>query len=207
MNVERFIVNDITNNNRKPKDERLNSFQVRFAEALAIDDMKLRYVAPSKFKNMTDIERKLREYVKSEGMKIMVSDFGDSEMFVNSPNGYCVIVLMENDVHQSADYRICSLAHEIGHYIDYKHNFDYNSDLFDEFSQDSEEIITETVAWAYAKDMLKVLGYDNWEYFEKIAVTSLATYTYGLEYIAKELIGKFDKAKERRNKMREILAN
>lgn len=205
MNVQNFIVNDITNKNKKPKDARIKSFRAQFSEAMAIDDLKLRYVAPNKFNNMTDIERKLREYVKGEGMKIMVSDEGGSEMFVNTATGYCVIVLMENDIHQSADYRICSLAHEIGHYMDYKHNFDYNSDLFEEFSEESEEIITETVAWAYAKDMLKVLGYENWEYFEKIAVNSLASYTYGYEQVAKELICNFNKVKERRNKMRELL--
>lgn len=207
MNVENFILNDITNKNCKPRDKRVGTFEVKFAEALAVDDLKLRYVAPSKFKDMTDIEMEMRKYIKREGMKLMISDCGDSEMFVNTASGYSVIVLMEKDVHQNADDRICSLAHEIGHYIDYKHNFDFNSDLFEEFSTDSEEIITETVAWAYAKDMLKVLGYKNWEYFELIAIESLATYVYGHVSIAKELIEKFDKVKERRNKMRELLAN
>lgn len=205
VNIEKFVANDITNNNRKPKDTRLNSFRVRFTEAMAIDDMNLRYVAPSKFDNMTEIEEKLRKYIKDEGMKLMVSNYGGSEMFVNTASGYSVIVLTTEDVHQTADYRICSLAHEIGHYMDYKHNFDYNSDLFEKFSEEvSDEIISELVAWAYAKDMLLVLGYNNWEYFNELAVYSLASYTYGQEHIARELVmNSMDKVKEKRSLMRD----
>lgn len=198
--VEEFIIGDILNTNRKPKDRRLNSFEAQFSEALAIDDLNMHYVAPSKFENMTDIERKLRSYIKSEGMKIMVTDAGGSEMFVNAPSGYCAIILTEEDVKQDANYRICSIAHELGHYFDYKHNFNFNSDEYNKFEEDvSETIKTEVVAWAYAKDILTVLGYDNFEYFNTIAVWALSSYTFNDIVLAQRCINDLDKFKQCRS--------
>lgn len=178
-NVEDFIICDFTNTNRKPKDAKLDSFEANFTEAMAIDDLGLKVVAPSNFKGMLPEEKALRNYMKGEGLKLFVSDTCDSEMFVNAPSGFSAVILLNKDVAEENPHtRLISLAHEVGHYLDYKHNFDYDSDAFgDESLTVKREIVTEAIAWAYAKDLLEVLGYTNWECFYDVALDAFTTYT------------------------------
>lgn len=200
--LEDFIVCEFTGKKQKRKDDRLNSFEANFSEALAIDNYQLRYVAPSKFNDMTDIERTLRKYIKSEGMKIYVSGNEESEMFVNASCGYCAIFLVNKDIHETSDFRICALTHELGHYLDYKYNFNYDSDAFNKFNETPHDSLeTETVAWAYAKDILEVLGYTNWDYFYDTAITALSTYALGLSHIAKRYLINMQQFKESRRNL------
>ena len=205
MNLSSFIANDFMGV-KKPKNKKAKSFEAKFSEALAVDSMRMRYVAPSKFENMTHIEKRLRKYIKGEGIKIMVSSIVESEMFVTSGSGFASIILCDDDIYESADFRICSLAHELGHYLDYKHNFDYDSEEFSKYSVDEvDNIETETIAWEYAKEVLYILGYTNWDYFKKIALKSLTTYTYNDESIAEACLKGADAFKVRRAKIKNDL--
>ena len=204
--VEDFIVNEFTGKKQKQKDDRLNSFEAKFAEALAVDNYQLRYVAPSKFKGVNNIEKVLRKYIKSEGMKIYVSGNEESEMFVNASCGYCAIFLVNKDINESSDFRICAIAHELGHYLDYKYNFNYDSDAFNSYNNTTERSLeAETVAWAYAKDILEILQYDNWDYFYDTALTALSTYSLGIISIARRYLTNMQMFKDNRRNLYKVM--
>lgn len=200
--VEHFIVNDLTGK-KLPRRKNIHSFESKFSEALAVDNMQLKYVAPSKFYNMTPIEEKLRKYIKGEGIKLMVSKVMDSELFVTCHSGYVAIILQEQDIYETSNFRICSIAHELGHYFDFKHNFDFDSDTFAMYSEEFVDLLeTETIAWAYAKDILTVLGYKNWDYFNQIALESLTSYAEDDEELAQEYLKQADVLKLARKTFR-----
>lgn len=207
--VEDFIICDFTSNaNRKPKDTKRSSFEANFTEAMAIDDLGLKVVAPSSFKGMLPEEKALRKYMKDEGLKLFVSETCDSEMFVNAPSGFSAVVLLDKDVTaEDADVRLVTIAHEVGHYLDYKHNFDYDSDAFgSESIHPNDEIVTEAVAWAYAKDLLEVLGYTNWDCFFEVALDALSTYTYD-EALADQLLKNMPRVKYKREMTRMMMCH
>ena len=67
--------------------------------------------------------------------------------------------------------RICVIAHEIGHAIDYGIN--HSNDYWDPTSQ-----FPELIAWANAKRLLKRLSFTEWEKYDEYRRKALATYGY-----------------------------
>lgn len=188
MNVEEFIICDLNNKNRKPKSDKLNSLSAKFSEIMAIDEFQLVQEPIENYYDVTELELKLRKFINEEGMKIMVSDDEASEAFISAPSGYVEIILPRSDLYETSEFRICTLAHELGHYMDYKHNFNFDSNAYAKQSEsDEDNIITETIAWAYAEDILKVLGYKKWNFFDEIAIWSLTSYTGNVYHAYKNI--------------------
>jgi hypothetical protein len=75
--------------------------------------------------------------------------------------------------------RIVTLAHEFGHWLDIKENYDENIFEFEE----SGEIIQEQDAWQLAVDILDKYGFDRfgymgWKLFRRRMIQTFATYYY-----------------------------
>lgn len=67
---------------------------------------------------------------------------------------------------QSKIYAIINLAHELGHYWDWRKGYDYMEDKIDQ----------EEIAWEGAKILLQEIGFTDWNMFDKVREEGLITY-------------------------------
>ena len=128
------------------------------------------------FLDISRIEWYLYEFMNREDIDYFLSYRVSCETFCVSENNYHCIMFTEEGICKDSLYRTMALAHELGHYIDFKHNFGYNRFEFDLANSGEGLLEAEAIAWKYARDILEVLGFDEWEQFAKLTFESLMTY-------------------------------
>lgn len=128
-------------------------------------------------KGVSEIEQKLYDYLKAEFIMVGKSKKLKCEGFVSSSDGFSAIVFpidAEDEEYQLE--RLIALSHEIGHYLDFKFNYDFNVLLFDSNNNRDKKLKKELLAWNYAYDILSALGFNQWiEFIDKMKI-SLMTY-------------------------------
>lgn len=152
-----------------------------------VDEFRIRFkykiISDHKPKGVSEIEQKLYEYLKAERVMVGKSIKMHCEAFIASENGYLTIIFpigAEDEEYQLE--RLIALAHEIGHYLDFKFNYEFNINLFDTRNDRSRKLKKELLAWTYAYDILNALGFSYWDDFMIKMKISLLTYFKPEEY-------------------------
>lgn len=116
--------------------------------------------------NVCEIEQKLYDYLEGEKVIVGVSLRVPCEAFITSYKG-CTAIVMPTDAEYRKDQvdRLVALAHEIGHYIDFKFNHDFGCESYDSKDDHARILSKEVIAWTYAYDILEALGFDKWDEF------------------------------------------
>jgi len=127
---------------------------------------------------LTDMEKKMYDYLKKQDIELLASEPKYSTALVNFPDYKAICIefdLIDND---KAEERMVSLSHELGHYLDVKFNHAGDAFRFNMvYNSDNSQCITmELVAWIYGFQVLKALGYDNTDFFVKQMIACLGTY-------------------------------
>ena len=175
------IADDVIDGGGNVIDNKNFTFGKRFDSARIYDSYNLSKLNIESLHNVSDIEQKIYHYLKNEGVELYVCPSDDSEAFVCTKQGYKAIFLCPKDIEDKNETRIISLAHEVGHYLDLKFNFNFDASQFTIASMNGKELIkTETIAWENARTILKEMGFNNWDSFEKELFVSLTTYTESL---------------------------
>lgn len=176
-NVLQQIADDVLNGGGKKVDPLNKSFGAKFDSAVLYDRYNLKPVKPDELEKLDTIECKLIEYIQNEGIEFMLIPDDRSEVFVCTKKGYKAIYICPKDYKNSANDRLLAIAHEIGHYLDLKHNYNFNVDKFSETAYTHDELIkAEVIAWANAKVILEALGYNDWTAYVNETIRALNTY-------------------------------
>ena len=126
--------------------------------------------------NVSEIEKKLYDYLNTQDITLMVTYSSSCGTCICQGLSYKTIIyspVLLDEKHSLE--RVVSLAHEIGHYMDCKHNYNNNPIDFDAM-YDKKINLMELVAWKYARDILNVLGFKEWDYFYTLLNSCLYTY-------------------------------
>lgn len=137
--------------------------------------------------NVLPIEQKIYDYLKKQGIDLLISEPKYSTALVNFPEYKAVCIEAGLTDEEHAEERMCALSHELGHYLDVK--FNHAGDAF-RFNltyneNDSNCITMELVAWIYGRNILKAFGYENDQFFIKQMLTCLGTYVGNKERTVK----------------------
>lgn len=128
-------------------------------------------------KNVCSIEQKLYDFMEEEKIDYGISGKAPCELFVTGFNGYTIVIFAPDaEYRENQIGRLCALAHELGHYFDFKYNYDFNSFEFDSKRVTKIMIPKEVRAWKYAYDILRALGFEKWDEFLYEMKSSLNTY-------------------------------
>lgn len=176
----------------KHKDFHLNDFASGGGIIIREIENKLRYyteessiksyfqaveVSKEEIEGLSEVEEKLYKFMEKEKMVLLKSNFIGTEAFFSTENNFLGIVARNKVFDEEfSEYREVAFAHELGHYLDFKWNFEFNSNKFIEERNKNTEILSEITAWVYAKDILEETGFNDWDYFDDVKFTSLLTY-------------------------------
>lgn len=127
-------------------------------------------------------ELKMVKFLEKLGYEILTSELEYSTCVCNniSYKALCIEKYLLTD--EKSLERAYSIAHEIGHVIDCKNNFENEVEFQDYYEKHMNSM--ETVAWAYATKLLKILGYDvkTDEYIE-LMIECLTSYFGNAEQV------------------------
>lgn len=136
-------------------------------------------------RRVCEIERKLYDYLEAEKVPVRVVGAFHCESFMYSNKGFLMVTVpADAEYREDQLERLVCVAHEIGHYLDYKFNYDFKYYDFkvNGKEEDKQKIIhKEVMAWTYACDILEALGFDNWDGLVKRMSSALGTYYKHLE--------------------------
>jgi len=128
-------------------------------------------------KFLSNFEKKILEYLKAEKVKVGTSVKFPCEVISVGYNGFVAILIPEEALFEEDRLtRICALAHETGHYLDFKFNYDFSADHFDSSDDEEKKREKEVTAWKFAYHILKELGFDEWDRFLFEMKRALMTY-------------------------------
>lgn len=128
--------------------------------------------------NMLWEELELHRFLKGEGIDFGISDQIPCAMFSVTNSGYALIAMDEESFSNGSVYRTMAIAHELGHYMDLKHNHDLDNKKFSKNADGHSNLLAcETTAWKYAVDILKEMGFAYGFELEALIYDSLYTYT------------------------------
>ena len=184
--TDNIVVRDLMNlKNKKKYDKKTRSYEAYIDKMLLSDTYGFKRYKESDFRDMLNEEKILRQYLESENVDLVVGEKLYSEAFVSTPSHYMAVCLIQPSLDDDPIFRTIALSHEIGHFWDYKYNFDYDCLWFSsELESDEKELKSEVVAWGYAKQALELLGFEYMGEFEEQALEALKTYTNGDEIAA-----------------------
>ena len=138
--------------------------------------------------SMLDEELELHRFLKGEGIDFGVSTEIPCAMFSITNSGYAVIAMDEESFSRGSVYRTMAISHELGHYMDLKHNHDLDNKKFSKNADGHSNLLAcETTAWKYAVDILKEMGFAYSLELEALIYDSLYTYA-GNHYLTAYLM-------------------
>lgn len=123
------------------------------------------------------VEEQIYQFLENQNVDVLVSANVSCEAFCIAGNSYSCVFQTPKGIASGGLYRTTSIAHELGHYLDFKHNFNLSHAEFGEANKDYHLLEAETIAWKYAMDILTVAGFEEWDYFDDLLLESLETYT------------------------------
>ena len=132
-------------------------------------------------KEVDCVEYKLYEFMNREDIDCFISSRVPCETFCVTQDNYHCVMFSVDGLDKGNTYRTMALAHELGHYLDFKHNFKFSRIDFECANSGDGLLEAETIAWAYAKDILASAGFTGWDSFAELVFESLATYTGSFE--------------------------
>lgn len=183
MNRNNFHVEDISSGGGVIVNDIEDSFEYEMEKEAVLEWLDAYEVSKEEFIGKDDIEEKLFDFIEKENIKLLISDKSRCEAFFSTGHGYSGIVLKSKMFEvEDNTMRLVTLAHELGHYMDFKWNFQFDSHSFVKASKEGKELFSEITAWVYAEEMLQYLGFDKWMEFDDIKFGSLLTYAcYDIE--------------------------
>lgn len=141
--------------------------------------LRKRYVTSTDYSpvKLSDQEKHLIEYLEAEKVLVGTGVKFPCEVIVTGYEGFVAIIIPERSmIEVDRVERTCALAHETGHYLDYKFNYDCDPHRFDAGNNESHKRHKEIVAWKYAYEMLRELGFNEWGRFLHEMKRALMTY-------------------------------
>lgn len=177
MNRNVFHVEDILSGGGVIVNDIKDSFEHEMERNAILEWIEAREVTKEEFLNKSEIEEKLYDFIEQEGINLLSSDRTRCEMFFSTNHGYSGIVFKRKTLQsEDSTSRLIALSHELGHYLDFKWNFQFNSHDFVKASKEGKELFSEITAWVYAEEILESLGFKEWMEFEETKFSSLMTY-------------------------------
>lgn len=136
-----------------------------------------------------DVEFKLFDFLKKEGIDLIATPQHISPCFINGKHGYNAVVLPYEDVWGNAKERFIKVAHETGHMLDMKYNFNYDFDKFGESDGNQmKTMVAEMSAWHYGEMVMEELGFfddpDNKQYAYELKEFCIDSYAMSPEEYA-----------------------
>jgi hypothetical protein len=86
-----------------------------------------------------------------------------------------IIILIQNDLKQLD--QVISFSHELGHVVDFVKDYRKNSDRWKAMDwSPSASILREQIAWRHSINLLKSVGFQEWDTFIKTVSFSMGSY-------------------------------
>lgn len=127
--------------------------------------------------HISDLEKKMIDYLKAEKVLVGMSGQFPCEVAVFGYEGCIAVVVPTEALHdEDRTERICALAHELGHYLNFKFDYDFDILKFESYKHEEKKKEKEVIAWKYAYVILKALGFTDWERFLAEMKRALMTY-------------------------------
>ena len=116
-----------------------------------------------------DVLDKLFDYMEKENIYMVQSTWTNYASICFDKNHEHAVFLLDPHYFDvlTVPQTIAVIAHELGHYLDFKH-----------YEKPDKAFIVELemVAWALAEDILKAVGYNAWKDFEDVKKFGLMSY-------------------------------
>lgn len=120
------------------------------------------YRAVSEYKpiNQSSVESELLKFCERENILVYKIAFNEGLINYGRNRPFAVIGIGLSAFGMNERWKSeVILAHEIGHFLDYKLNFNFSGDKMAEYGS----LRMELVAWDFAFRLLQYLGFDEWE--------------------------------------------
>ena len=125
----------------------------------------LMYIAKSRFRTLTF-------HLNNDQLKALkISSGGGGWTLLD---GRSAAIHVDGSISETD--RILLLAHELGHVMNFDLDFDRDFELWESLHSPSVTMLREQAAWLYSVEVLREIGFNDWNYFLEFASRKIGTY-------------------------------